>query len=42
MDTTGRVTASNATGFSGNATGVRYVGTSDPSGGVDGDIWLQV
>ena len=42
MDTTGRITSNNATGFNGNATGVRYVGTSDPSGGSDGDIWLKV
>lgn len=42
MGTDGRVTASNSTGFNGNATGIRYVGTADPSGGVDGDIWLKV
>lgn len=42
MDTTGRTTWANSTGFNGNGSGIRYVGSSDPSGGSDGDIWLKV
>ena len=38
---TGSLTFSGVTAGN-NATGNRYVSTSDPSGGNDGDIWLKV
>lgn len=46
VESSGRFTAYGtnnlASGNTGNATGDRYVSTSDPSGGSDGDLWLKV
>lgn len=41
IDTTGRMTQVTAFG-NGNGHGIRFISTSDPSGGADGDLWFKV